>query len=215
MISKAAAKVFWPNQDAIGRTFHWSDMLVTVVGMVGDVKEYGIRGDGTEPRMEVYYPYPVVMGWGGQAVFSLKTRVEPKSLLEPVRREARALDGSLTVFRARTMEDVIADNVQDASLQTALLGALALLALMLAAVGLYGVISYSVAQRTQEIGIRMALGAQRTSVLTSVLKHSAKLTAIGALAALSPALDSHASWQNCYTASNPPIRSPSCASPLS
>ncbi|MBV9266713.1 MAG: ABC transporter permease [Acidobacteriaceae bacterium] len=184
VISKAAASLFWPNQNAVGRTFHWNDMKVTVVGVVADVKEYGIRGDGTEPRMEAYYPYPVLASWGGQAILSLKTRVDPRSLLEPVRRAVNALDSNLAVFRARPMDDVIAENVQDASLQTALLGAFAVLALVLAAVGLYGVMSYLVAQRTREIGIRVALGAQRANVIRSVLKHSAKVTAGGAIAGL-------------------------------
>jgi hypothetical protein len=181
VISKATAKTFWRNQDAVGRSFHWNGTKVIVVGVVGDVKEYGIRGDGTEPRMQAYFPYPFAMGWGGWGVLELKTRVDPKSLLEPTRRAVSSVDKGLAVFHAHTMDEVIADNVQDATFQTFLFGAFATLALVLAAIGLYGVMSYLVTQRTREIGIRVALGAQRGNVVASVLKHGALLTGGGAV----------------------------------
>jgi predicted permease len=178
IISQTTARTFWRNQDPVGRSFHWNDVKVTVIGVVGDVKEYGVRGK-TMPQ--AYYPFTLALADAGYGRLTLKTRVPPATVLGAIRGHVRALDSGLAVFRARTMDEVIDDHMHDTSVQTFLLGIFALLALALAAVGLYGVISSLVTQRTREIGIRIALGAQQTDVLGLVMRKGTKLTLIGVI----------------------------------
>jgi len=105
-----------------------------------------------------------------------------------MRRELHDIDSSIALSRPRTMEQVVAENMQDTSLQTFLLGVFAALGLILAAVGIYGVMAYLVTQRTHEIGIRMALGAQQEDVLRMVLGHGSKLTVLGVVIGIAAAL---------------------------
>jgi len=118
----------------------------------------------------------------------VKSAVPPMTLLSPIRAHVNALDSTLAVVEPRTMEDVIADGMADTSLQTWLLGTFAALAVVLAAVGLYSVMAFLVAQRRHEIGIRTALGAARGDLLMLVLGHATKLIVVGVLAGLGAAL---------------------------
>jgi putative ABC transport system permease protein len=178
VISQTTANTFWPNRNPIGRSFNWNDVKVTIIGVVGDVKEYGIR---TKTIPEAYFPLPLGVADSGFAHLTVKTRTPPTALLGTIRSQIRALDRGLALFRPQTMDEVLANDTHDVSVQAFLLGAFATLALALAAVGLYGVMSYLVTQRTREIGIRMALGAQQSSVLGLILKQGTKLTVMGML----------------------------------
>jgi len=185
VINHAMAQTFWPNQDPIGKIFK-GNLPVKVIGVVGDVKETAIR---EKARPQAYFPLPAVLDWPGFGTqLVIKTAVPPEGVVIPIRSELRDLDSTIALSRPRTMDQVISENMQDTSLQTFLLGVFAALGLILATVGIYGVMSYLVTQRTHELGIRMALGAQQKDVLRLVLSHGAKLTAIGVVAGIVVAL---------------------------
>lgn len=178
VISQSMARTFWPNRNAIGKYFHWNNIPVMVIGIVGDVDEYGVR---EKLKPQAYFPYSNKLAFYGYGDLSVRTRVSPLSIVPGLRAQLHAVDGSLALFRPRTMEQVIAANTQDTEFQTLLLGSFASLALLLAAIGLYGVMSYVVAQRTREIGIRMALGAEQGRILRLILLQGIKLTFAGLL----------------------------------
>ncbi|MGH9640201.1 MAG: FtsX-like permease family protein, partial [Bryobacteraceae bacterium] len=178
VISGSMARTFWPNQNVIGAYFQWGNVPVMVIGIVGDVDEYGVR---EKVKPQVYFPYSNKLAWYGYGDLTVKTRVTPLSIVPELRVQLRALDSSLALFRPRTMKQVIAGNTQDTEFQTLLLGSFAALALVLAGIGLYGVMSYVVAQRTREIGIRMALGAEQSGMLRLILFQGARLTLAGLL----------------------------------
>jgi putative ABC transport system permease protein len=177
IINRSMARAYWPNQDAVGKVFKHDDLPTRVIGVVGDTKQFGIR-EKTIPQ--AYFPLSeilIVPGLGGRLV--VKTTASPTSVLNAIRSEVRGIDSGLAVFNARTMDQIVAESMEGTSVQTVLLGVFAALAMVLAAVGLYGVMAYVVTQQTHEIGIRMALGAQRNDVLRMVLKQGGKVTALG------------------------------------
>ena len=186
VISRSMARLVWPNQDPIGRTFSIGGSLqVNVIGVAGDVKVTGLR-ENVAPQ--AYFPFSGSLDEPGRRELVVKTAVPPMTLVRTIRGEVNTLDSTLAVIRPRTMEDVISDGMQDTSLQTWLLTAFAALAVLLASVGLYSVMAFLVAQRRHEIGIRMALGAERRDMLRFVFGHAMKLIAAGVVAGIGAAL---------------------------
>jgi putative ABC transport system permease protein len=182
VINQAMAKLFWPNQDALGKTYSGDGGPTNIIiGIVGNERQWGI----TEPSIPENY-FPLVDTDG--ATFSLKTTVAPASVLGSVRGVVRGLDPDLALFHVRSMDEIIAEDMTGATTETLLLGIFAALGLVLACVGLYGVMSYLVTQRTHEIGIRMALGAQHRDVLRMVIAQGAKLVGIGVVVGIAAAL---------------------------
>jgi putative ABC transport system permease protein len=188
IISEAMARTYFPNEDPIGRRIIFGfppdgDAPREIVGIVGDVRDVGLR---QEPAAMMYVPYAQAPFWG--AVVVTRSSLSLSSFADAVRRDANAIDKDLPVTDIAAMPDVVNASVAQPRFQTVLLGLFGALALILAAVGIYGVISFSVAQRTHEMGIRMSLGAQPAQVLRLVMGQGARMAlvgiALGAAAAL-------------------------------
>jgi putative ABC transport system permease protein len=181
IINQALAKQFLPDQKPIGRRIrpgigngYSAPPMREIVGVVGDLKREGLT---SEPSPEVYVPN--AQSPLGSMIFVLHTEVDPASLVGTVRKEIAAMDKDLAISGVRTLDQFVARSIAQPHFLTVLLGAFAALALTLAAVGLYGVVSYSVARRTHEIGVRLALGAERTDVVRLVVGQGIRLTLIG------------------------------------
>jgi putative ABC transport system permease protein len=154
------------------------DELRLIVGIVGDVRQFDLDSD---PRPAVYVPYAQEPEfWLAPHDLVVRTQADPLTLAASVREAIRSIDPEQTVSNVRTMEDVLSEAVAGRRFSMLLLGAFAGVALLLAALGTYGVIAHSVARRTQEIGIRMALGARPFDVLRLVVGHGARLAIAGA-----------------------------------
>ncbi|MCI0339295.1 MAG: ABC transporter permease [Acidobacteria bacterium] len=188
IIDETMARKFWPNEDPIGRriTFERDPQGNTlwreIVGIVGHVKQRGL--DGESP---VQYYYPHRQRPSSSVFLVARTVSEPQNMTGAVRGVIQSADKELPVFRVTTMERMVADSNSQRRFSTILLSVFALVALILASVGLFGVMSYTVAQRTHEIGIRMALGASKANVLKLVVNQGLILTMIGVVFGLAAA----------------------------
>ncbi len=181
VVNQTAAKRYWPDRSPLGQQIDLpfprrKSVRLTVVGVADDVRHVGLA---VPPRAEIFVnSMQTDLDWS-PVVLVARTAVNPTSLVDAVKAALRAADPSVPVFRANAIEDVIARSMAEPRLYTWLLNAFALAAVVLAAVGLYGLVSFSVAQRSHEMGIRVALGASRSEIVRLVLGEGLGLAAAG------------------------------------
>jgi putative ABC transport system permease protein len=179
VINETMARRYFDGENPIGRVVKNPHGTAQVVGVVGDVKHYGLD---SEPRAEIFMP-----AWqqplNGMALI-VRTAADPQAYVEQIRREVLAIDAEQPIYDASTMVDVVSRSVFLPRISMLLLTAFAVSALLLAVVGIYGVVSYTVSQRTRELGLRMALGADESATLRLVMGRSVALIAAGTICGL-------------------------------
>lgn len=194
VIDEAFARQHYPNTDPIGKRINFEDRRspAQIVGVVGHVKQSGLDGDDRQsPQAQLYEPFRQVVGWTSEVEVVVRAEAEignGMAFIDSIRREVQSQNSQNVVFNARMLDEVIADSLARRRFTMILLNAFAAVALLLASIGLYGVISCLVGQSTHELGIRLALGAQRRDVLVQVLSQGLKMALGGVVVGLFAAL---------------------------
>jgi putative ABC transport system permease protein len=181
IINQTMARRFWPDQDPIGKQIKMleDDVTGSVIGVVGDTKQFNLRDEPAPQMYGAYSQQPIYF-----ATLVVRTRVDPMSVSEPVRQAIWRVDPDQPMWKIRSVDLLVERSVADRKFVLALMMVFAALALSLTVIGLYGVISYLVNQRTQEIGIRMALGAQMRHIMQLILKYGVALVVLGVVVGL-------------------------------
>ena len=185
IVSETTARTLWPGQDAIGKHLKWGPPNAntpwhTVIGVVGDVKEGSLESPST---LHIYapagQPYDEGRLWFSDQHWVIRSAQPPGSLASAVRAAVASIDPQMPVANLETMDRTVDGKLSSRRIETYVIGLFAGAALLLAAIGIYGLIAYSVVQRTQEIGIRVALGATATGVVRLVLRQAVLLAVSG------------------------------------
>jgi predicted permease len=180
VVSESFARQFWPNQDPLGRQFHFGLADRTVVGVAGDVR---VRGLERPSEPQVYLPYKQVKDgniiWYAPKDLAIRCTVGMENLLPAVRRIIAEADPQQPISDVRMLSELVDDQTAPRRIQVRVLGGFALIAIFLAGIGIHGLLSFTVANRSQEIGVRMAVGAQAGDILAMVLRESAWLAMAG------------------------------------
>jgi predicted permease len=180
IISEEMARRYWPGEDALGKTVilhSFGKRPQTIIGIAGDVRSVGLDAD---PRPMVYASAFAYSGWNPMSVV-VRSAVDPSSHVPAIRAAVRSLDAAVPLYDVRLVEDLLSDSFGPRRFNMYLLGSFAAIALILACIGLFGVLAYLVTQRTRDIGIRIALGADRRDVMGLILGQGMVLAATGAL----------------------------------
>jgi putative ABC transport system permease protein len=176
IVDQAFVEKWWPNENPIGQYLNFRGSR-QVIGVVSRVHYYSIEAEESLPTL-----YQTGYRWwpsNHDRILVVRTQTDPADIVGPIRRIVTELDASIPIYDVQTVHEIINEQLRSNHIITGVLGGFAAVALLLVALGIYGVLAASVAQRTQEIGIRMAMGARVGNILRTVLCHGLKLTAIG------------------------------------
>ena len=177
IVNETLAKEYFPGQNAVGQRFQWGDRaMFTIIGIAADVRISALDAD--PPPMIYQSMFQVQSGASSQTAFELRS-ADTQGLSDAVQQKIWAVDKDLPLYNTTTLAGLVSESVAQKRFTALLLGSFALIALLLAAIGLFGVISYLVAERTREFGVRLALGADRANIYAYVLKHAARLGIAG------------------------------------
>ena len=179
IVSDALANTYFPNETVVGKRLKIGDRTAEIIGVVGSIRRAGLRDD---PRADMYLPFE--QGAGTQTTLFIRTSSDPTRPLAAIRNTIREIEPNVTILDTRTLGDIASESVRATRLLLWLLGVFAVMALGLAVVGIYGVMSYVVRQRTREIGMRIALGAQRASIIWLIVRQGMAVSLLGITAGL-------------------------------
>jgi predicted permease len=174
VVNRTAAERYWPDEDPVGQSIQVGESIAEIIGVVGDVRQLSLA---QEPTPAVYSAFTQISRVGMTLV--VRTTDAPLNTLATVQRAIWEVDPDQPITQISTMDELVLGSVAQPRFSMTLLSVFAGLALALASVGIYGVISYSVSQRTHELGLRMALGAQTADLLKLILRHGATLAGVG------------------------------------